>query len=263
MTETDVLQRRTDRDGQYFALQAEALQTAFNQLFSQHQQFVAGIDQGVIKFRMDVERLVSRNGPRRSGPDHDTGGFAQARQTESGGQLVIIFNGKGNVDSIGFFILILDFRLGQGRAAIETPVDRLQTLEHKPLLNHFGQGTDFAGLVGKVHGLVGLVPIAQHAKAHEISLLPFYLLAGIGAAALTGQIRWLILTEGNFNLVLNRQPVAVPARHIRRIEAGQGLGASDEILEDFIHRMADMNAAVGIRRAVVQHELRPIFAELT
>ncbi|MNY15491.1 hypothetical protein D3C86_1487050 [compost metagenome] len=62
--------------------------------------------------------------------------------------------------------------------------------------------------------------------------------------------------------MLDRQAMAVPARHIGRVVAGQGLGTGDDVLEDLVDRMTDMNAAVGIGRAVVQDEFRPAFAQL-
>jgi hypothetical protein len=60
---------------------------------------------------------------------------------------------------------------------------------------------------------------------------------------------------GDFDLVLDGQAVAVPARHVGRVEAGHGLGADDDVLEDLVERVADVDAAVGVGRAVVQHEL--------
>ena len=62
-----------------------------------------------------------------------------------------------------------------------------------------------------------------------------------------------------FDLVLDRQAVAIPARHIRRIETSQRLGANDDVLENLVDRMADVDVAVGIGRAIVQHETRAAF----
>jgi hypothetical protein len=65
-----------------------------------------------------------------------------------------------------------------------------------------------------------------------------------------------VLAVGLLDLVLDRQAVAVPARHIGRVETGQRLGADDDVLEDLVHRVADVDVAVGVGRAVVQHEAR-------
>ena len=66
-----------------------------------------------------------------------------------------------------------------------------------------------------------------------------------------------VLAVGDFDLVLDGQSVAVPARHVGGVETGQGFGADDDVLENLVQRVTDVDAAVGVRRAVVQHELGP------
>ena len=51
--------------------------------------------------------------------------------------------------------------------------------------------------------------------------------------------------------------MTVPARHIGRIETRQGFGLDDNVLKNLVHRMADVNIAVRIRRAIVQDEFGP------
>ncbi len=63
----------------------------------------------------------------------------------------------------------------------------------------------------------------------------------------------------HFDLVFDRQAVAIPAWHVGRVEPGQGFGAHDDVFQQFIHRMAEVNIAIGIGRAVVQHEARAAF----
>ena len=145
-------------------------------------------------------------------------------------------------------------------ARAEAPVHGLEALEHETALDDLGQGTDFTGLVLEVHGLVRVVPFAEHAQADEFGLLPFDLLGGIGAAQFAGFIRAQVLAVGHFDFVFDWQAVAVPARDIRRVETRQGLRAQDHVLENLVQRMTDVNRAVGIRRAVVQDEFRTILA---
>ena len=57
-----------------------------------------------------------------------------------------------------------------------------------------------------------------------------------------------------FDHPLDRQPVAVPARDIGRILADHLLGPVDDVLQDFVQRMADMQMAIGIRRPIMQDE---------
>ena len=53
---------------------------------------------------------------------------------------------------------------------------------------------------------------------------------------------------------LNRQPVAIPAGNVGRAFAAQGLILDDDVLENLVQRGADVDVAVGERRAVVQDE---------
>ena len=65
----------------------------------------------------------------------------------------------------------------------------------------------------------------------------------------------LLLAVLLLNLPLDRQAVAIPAGHIRRILAQQALRAHHHVLEDVVQRMADVHVAIGIGRAIVEHEL--------
>ncbi len=59
---------------------------------------------------------------------------------------------------------------------------------------------------------------------------------------------------GGLDLVLDGQAVAVPAGHVGCIEARQVLGLDDDVLENLVDGVTDMDAAVGIGRAIVQDE---------
>ena len=262
MAEIDQFQGRTRGSRDHRTFQAVAGQAGRHQFLGQDQQALAGVHQCVVELRVDVQRLVGRNGPRGGGPDHDGCGLGQLGQAKGGGQLVFVSHREGHVDGGGLLVLILDFRLGQGRTAIEAPVHWLEPLEYEATLDHFRQGADFAGLVGKVHGLVGVVPVTQNTQADELGLLALDLLGGIGTAQLAGLVRGQILAVGHFDLVLDRQAMAVPTRYVGRVETGQGLGANDHVLEDLVQRMTDVNLAIGIGRAVVQNELGTILANL-
>ena len=69
--------------------------------------------------------------------------------------------------------------------------------------------------------------------------------AGIGAG-ITGLAH--VLRDFEFN----RQAVAIPAGNVGRAFAAQRLILDDDVLEDFIQRRADVDVAIGKRRAVVQ-----------
>src|SRR5690606_5117437 len=96
VAEADIFQRAAFATGDDVALQAIALQAGLDQLFSQYQQLLAGVDQCIDEVRMDVERLVGRNGPRRGGPDDDAGRLHQVGLTKGSSQLVGVFHREGD-----------------------------------------------------------------------------------------------------------------------------------------------------------------------
>ncbi len=109
-------------------------------------------------------------------------------------------------------------------------------------------------LAGKVHGLVGVSP-TRPARP------------GAGSRPFAGQsARWQRrgpwpasrraagCGHAVFDGVFNGQAVAVPAGGVQRIKALQLAAFDDHVLQDFVHRVADVDLAVGIRRAVVQDE---------
>ena len=109
------------------------------------------------------------------------------------------------------------------------------------------------------------MPIAEHAEALKLLRLHTDPLFGKGAALgaeLIGRHLILILALIAilfFNLPFNRQAVAIPARHINRIASHHLMGADNHVFQNFIERMADMNIAIGIGRAVMQHEFLTAF----
>ena len=66
-----------------------------------------------------------------------------------------------------------------------------------------------------------------------------------------------------FDSVFNRQTVAVPAGDVLRIKTGQLARLDDHVFQHFVQRVADVQFAVGIRRAVVQHKQRLAVARHT
>ena len=77
-----------------------------------------------------------------------------------------------------------------------------------------------------------------------------------GAAEIGDRHLALLRAELAIDLQLDRQAMAVVADDVRRVEPGHRSRLDDEILQDLVHRRADVDVAVGVGRAVVQHELR-------
>ena len=73
-----------------------------------------------------------------------------------------------------------------------------------------------------------------------------------GAADFDGGHLRLFGAQVVIDLDLDGQAVAVPAGHVGRVEARHGLRFDDEVLEDLVEGGAQVDAAVGVGRAVVQ-----------
>jgi hypothetical protein len=55
---------------------------------------------------------------------------------------------------------------------------------------------------------------------------------------------------------LDRQPVAIPARTVRSTPPGQMAVLENDVLQHLVQRVADVDAAVGVRWTVVKEEHR-------
>ncbi len=239
-------------------MQAEALQARLLQVRGQDEVSARRVHQVVGELRMYVERLVGRQGPRRRGPDDRVARprGIQVGEAEGARQPVVIREREADVDRDVLAVLVLDLRLGQRRAAIEAPVHRLEAAVDVALLEQPAQRADLVRLVAEGHGEVGVVPVAQHAEPLEVLLLPLDLLGRVGAREPLRLRRGDVLAVLLLDLHLDRHAVAVPARHVGRIETRQRAALHDHVLEDLVDRVADVDVAVGVGRAVVQDEAR-------
>ena len=106
---------------------------------------------------------------------------------------------------------------------------------------------------------IRVVPVAEHAQTTEAGLLQFDVLDSELVAELTDLGRRglveLLGTELLLDLMLNRLTVAVPTGDIGDFAALHHPVTVDHVLRDLVHGVADVDRAVGVRRAVVQHEL--------
>ncbi len=119
------------------------------------------------------------------------------------------------------------------------------------------QRTNDVGFGFEVHRQVRMRPVAQHAQTDKVLALAVNLRGGVfaalGAELGGGELlAWLAVLL--LNLQLNRQTVTVPTRHIRRIEARQPFGLDDNVFQNLVNRVTNMNAAIRIRRAIMQNE---------
>ena len=122
------------------------------------------------------------------------------------------------------------------------------------------EGANLFGLVLRIHGLVGMLPVTEHAQPFEICTLLRDLLGGKGATGRTKRLGIellpgpaMFLFDGQFD----RQAVTVPAGNIGRVKTIQRAGFHNDVFQNLVDRVAKMNRAVGIGRTVMQDKSRP------
>src|SRR3546814_19784915 len=86
--------------------------------------------------------------------------------------------------------------------------------------------------------------------------------AALGAEFLRGDfvLVLLFLAIFLFDLPFDGKTVTIPAGDIRRILAQQRLAADDDVLQHLVHRMANMEVAICVGRAIVLTKALPAFA---
>ena len=159
-------------------------------------------------------------------------------------------------------VLIFHLGFGQGGMFHHAPHDRLGTAIKLAGLGEFQQLAGNGGLGLEGHGGVGVLPVALHAQALELLALHVNPVGGKGAALLAEFVDRnlvLVLALGAillFDLPFDGQAMAIPARHVIGVKPGHLARAGDDVLQDLVQRMADVDVAVGIGRAVMKHEQR-------
>ena len=157
-------------------------------------------------------------------------------------------------------VVVFDFGLGQRCLFNRRPHDRLGTLIERAVHQEFLEllGDDPFG--AEVHRQVWVVPRAGYAKAFEFLALhvdPAFSELAAFLAKLDGVDLVFVETLGAvlfLDLPFDGKAVAIPSGDIARVAAHHLLGADDHILEDLVQRVADMQVAVRVGRAVVQCE---------
>ena len=166
-------------------------------------------------------------------------------------------------------VVVLDLGLGQRRALHHRPHHRLGAaieLAAHGELQQFPRDHRFGRIV---HRQIRVGEIARHAEALELLGLDGDPVGGEVAAFLAEFVdRHLVLVLALgavllLDLPFDRQAVAVPAGDVVGVVAAHLEGAGDDVLQDLVERMADMEVAVGIGRAVVQDVFRTALALLS
>src|SRR3546814_6627890 len=93
-----------------------------------------------------------------------------------------------------------------------------------------------------------------------VGALPVDLFQGIGSGLGLDLFHGKILAVFLFDLDFDRHAVAIPTWHVLCVIARHGAAFDDDVLQYFVDGVPDVDIAVGIRRAIVKHEFRPVLA---
>ncbi len=202
----------------------------------------------VVDARAVADRAVGRDGPGRGRPDHDRGVPAPNRELHPDRRAVVVG--------------VLDLGLGQGGALDRAPHHRLgaaiELARHHELVE-LGGDRRFAV---EVHRRVAALPVGEHAEALEALHLLADPVASVGAALGAELGRRDVVLAAALGLVvlldlpLDRQAVTVPAGDEVDVVAEREAAADDEVLQQLVERVADVDGAVGVGRAVMEHVQR-------
>ena len=203
--------------------------------------------------RLKGNGLVGGDGPRRGRPDDKVDRAVEVLEAGGlGGHLKAHENGRARL------VGVLYLGLGECGVAVLAPVDGLVTAIDHALIEHGLKDLDVGGVMLVIKRQVGVVPVAEHAQTAETGLLQLDVLDRELVAELAdlsrGGLVELLGAELLLDLMLDRLTMAVPTGDIRDLIALHHPVAVDHVLGDLVHGVADVDRAVGVRRAVVQHE---------
>ncbi|MNS34601.1 hypothetical protein D3C72_667290 [compost metagenome] len=231
---------------------------AIGEVLGDHQVAVlVGAQQLVLEGGVEADGDVGRQRPGGGGPDDQVHGLVDLGELGDH-SLRGHLERELDVDARAHVLVVLDLGLGQGGLAVRAPVDGLQATVDVALLGHLPEDLDLLGLVSRVHGQVGVLPVGHDAQSAELGLLAFEV--GLGkSSALLAQLEGGhgvaaaldVLQDG----VLDGQAVAVVARHERREGAVEVAELDHDVFERAVQRVPDVDvrrAQVG--RAVVHDE---------
>ena len=203
---------------------------------------------------LEGDSLVGGDGPRRGRPDDEVDRAVEVLEAGGlGGHL------EAHEDGGARLVRVLDLGLGERGVAVLAPVNGLVTTIDHALIEHGLKDLDVGGIVLVIERQIRVVPVAEHAQAAETGLLQLDVLDSELVAELAdlsrGGLVELLGAELLLDLVLDRLTVAVPTGDIGNFAALHHPVTVDHVLGDLVHGVADVDRAVGVRRAVVQHEL--------
>ena len=154
--------------------------------------------------------------------------------------------------------MIFNLSLGQRRFLNRAPHDRLRAAHEPSAHCDVEKLGDNLRLRFRAHRQIRIIPLrfdTQRTKLFCLHIDPAFSIFPAARAELSRADIFLgapLAAKLFFNFPFNRQAVAIPAGHIRRIPAGHLVRAHDNVFDDFVHRRAEVNMPIGIRRAIME-----------
>ncbi len=272
-------------------LALRGLDDPFDRLGGEHGDVAVDPRERVVELGVDRDGHVRRERPGRRGPDHEARPLVRThararrlgvvlparlllrvlvgvrRQAEGVVDGLRVGGLEVDVDAEVLAVVVLEFRLGQRGLVGDRPVHRLEGAEDQVTLEERGQHLQRRAFEGRRHRHVRIVVVRQRQQSLHLPRLQLDVLLRVflafapdrGAAGpLVEGLELLDLAalhEFGHHLVLDGQPVAVPARRVWHVEAQHAPGADHEVLEALVHQVPEVDGSVRVRGAVVEDEL--------
>ncbi len=216
--------------------------------------FSADVSHHVFNFWMHGDREIGRNRPGRGRPN-DHAEWLIRWQTEAGS--FGSRNRKLYPDRRTDVIFVLDLGFRERRFKRNRPVDRLLTAVNEVLRDEARESANDIGFVSGVFRFVLRLPVSEDAQTFKLARLFLDPALRKGIAELTqfaGRYRFFLGLKFSRDLLLDGQTVAVPPGHKRCAIASHRLIPQRDIFQCLVERGADMDIAVGERRAIVKNK---------
>ena len=266
VTTDDPLQRRAGQvvDDVVLGGRLEQAQELVHPLSRDDVALAGDFDDLVTLSRMHGDRQVGGQGPRRGRPDDREQRPVPEFRRQAGGERL---DRELHVDRRGGLLLVFHLGLGQRRLAVHAPVDGLEPLVDRAPAHESPELARDHRLVGGRHGGVRVLPVPEHAQSLELLALDIDELGGVLAAApdlldrvhgLAHVHRGRVEAELLVHLVLDGQPVAIPAGDVDGVAAEHGARLHDDVLQDLVERRPHVDVAVGVGRTVVEDPERAL-----
>src|SRR5882762_8532224 len=164
---------------------------------------------------MKRQRPVMRDGPWSGGPDDSTNIIPDLRSFAG----APADNSEFYPDGRAGMVFVLDFRLGQRGGIMNAPIHRFAPAIDVTAFHEIEKRSGDGGLVVEAHGQVRVVPAAEDAQPLEVALVLLDVASSKLAAKLAKLRRrhFALAAQLLFDLSFDRQPVTVPARHVRSV----------------------------------------------